>query len=267
MGKWIVSAVAAIGILALLTPGGPAFAAHPLITDDTGTQGKGKFQLEVNGEYGSDKETEAGVTIKETGSEIGATVSWGVSEHADIVIGIPYADYSVKEDGTTVASENGLSDVSLEYKHRFFDKDGLSLAIKPGISLPTGDEEKGLGNGKISYSAFFIMTKEAEPWAFHFNVGYIRNEYKLEADEKASRKDIWHVSLASQLEVVKDLNLVANIGMERNSDRTLDTHPAFGLAGIIYSVNDDLDLDLGVKAGLNDTETDYSVLAGLAVRW
>ena len=35
---------------------GTVFAAHPLITDDTGTQGKGKFQLEVNGEYAHEDE-------------------------------------------------------------------------------------------------------------------------------------------------------------------------------------------------------------------
>jgi hypothetical protein len=28
-----------------------SWAAHPLITDDAGTQGKGKFQLELNGQY------------------------------------------------------------------------------------------------------------------------------------------------------------------------------------------------------------------------
>lgn len=33
-----------------------SFAAHPHITDDTGTQGKGKFQLEVNSEFAYDKE-------------------------------------------------------------------------------------------------------------------------------------------------------------------------------------------------------------------
>jgi hypothetical protein len=35
-----------------------AWGAHPLITDDAGTQGKGKFQFEVSGQYDSDKETE-----------------------------------------------------------------------------------------------------------------------------------------------------------------------------------------------------------------
>ena len=33
-----------------------AFAAHPLITDDAGTMGTGKAQLELYGEYGHDKE-------------------------------------------------------------------------------------------------------------------------------------------------------------------------------------------------------------------
>lgn len=38
-------------IAAVVLTSGTAFAAHPLITDDTGTQGQGKFQLEVNGEW------------------------------------------------------------------------------------------------------------------------------------------------------------------------------------------------------------------------
>jgi hypothetical protein len=138
--------------------------------------------------------------------------------------------------------------------------------VKPGVSLPTGDEDKGLGNGKTSYSAFFITTKEAGPWAFYFNVGYVHNEYKLQTDEEANRKDIWHVSLASQVEVVKDLNLVANIGMERNPDVTSDVNPAFVLGGLVYAVGENMDLDFGIKGGLNKAETDYAVLVGITWR-
>jgi len=32
----------------------PAFAAHPMITEDAATQGEGKFQIEVNGGYSHD---------------------------------------------------------------------------------------------------------------------------------------------------------------------------------------------------------------------
>ena len=63
-----------------------AWAAHPLITDDSGTQGKGKFQIEVNGQYDHEKETDAGVSVKETATEIGAILSYGILDHVDIVI-------------------------------------------------------------------------------------------------------------------------------------------------------------------------------------
>ena len=263
MGKRILAAVVTVGFIVSVIMAGTAFAAHPLITDDTGTQGKGKTQLEFIGEYGIEKEE--GVTEKSFEAPTVPFLSYGLSDAIDLVFGLPYASVRVEDAGTTTAVW-GAADMSIELKARVYEKDGLSFAVKPGISLPTGDEEKGLGNGKASYSTFFITTKEAEPWAFHFNVGYVRNEYKLQADEDANRKDIWHVSLASQVEVVKDLDLVANIGMERNPDKTSDTHPAFILGGLVYSISENLDIDLGVKGGLNKTETDYSVLAGITWR-
>ena len=48
----------------LLIAACPSWAAHPLITDDTGTQGKGKYQLELNGQYDWDEEEVEGVSIK-----------------------------------------------------------------------------------------------------------------------------------------------------------------------------------------------------------
>ncbi len=265
MGKKIPAAVFTVGFIVAITAG-TAFAAHPLITDDTGTQGKGKAQLEFIGEYGVDKEE--GVTEKSFEAPTVPFLSYGLSDTIDIVFGLPYKAVTIEDASAgTKDTVRGLTDVSLELKARIYKKNGLSLAVKPGISLPTGDEEKGLGNGKVSYSTFFITTKEAEPWAFHFNVGYIRNEYKLQADEEANRKDIWHVSLASQVEVVKDLNLVANIGMERNPDKRSNIDPAFLLGGVIYSITESLDLDAGVKAGLNKPETDITYLAGVTKRF
>lgn len=241
---------------------GAAFAAHPLITDDTGTQGGGKFQLEVNGEYGHEEED--GVT--ENAMEVAAALSYGINNDIDIVLGIPY-QYIRTEDSEETVDEDGLSDMSIEMKWHFYEKDGLSFALKPGALLPVGDEEKGLGNGRASYGLVFITTKEAEPLAFHFNLGYTRNEYKLEEDDEANRKDIWHVSLASELQIFEKLSAAANIGTERNPDRESNTNPAFILGGLIYSVTENFDVDFGVKAGLNKPETDCSILAGIAGRF
>jgi hypothetical protein len=236
-----------------------AFAAHPLITDDTGTQGKGKFLLEVNSEVYYDKESEAGVKSKTTGGEVGTILSYGIIDHVDIVLGIPYQWFKVKEDGETISREKGLSDISLELKWRFYEKGGWSFAVKPGVTFPTGKEEKDLGTGRVTYGMFFITTKEIEPFAFHLNLGYARNENKLD-----ERKDIWHISLASEWELIKDLKLVANIGMERNPDKTCNRPPAFILGGLIYSIFENVDIDIGIKGGLNHPETDLTILAGIA---
>ena len=234
-----------------------AHAAHPLITDDTGTQGKRNFQLELNSEFSHEDEDGASENV----FEFASILSYGLTDSVDVVLGVPYQFIRLKEDGQK-DSENGLSDISLELKWRFYEKDGLSLALKPGITLPTGDDDKGLGAGKATYSAFFITTKEIAPWAFHLNLGYIRNENH--ADE---RKDLWHASLAAAYSITEKLTVVGNIGIERNTDRIVNTHPAFILGGLIYSISENLDLDFGIKGGLNEPEADYSLLAGLAWRF
>lgn len=233
------------------------YAAHPLITDDTGTQGKGRYQLEINGEYGSDKEE----GIKTRTLDFKAIMSYGLSENIDLVLTLPYQSIRIKGEDLRETSE-GISDTGLEAKWRFYEKDGLSFALKPGLTLPSGNEDKDLGTGKVTLSLFFITTYEHSPWAVHLNAGYIRNENKIE-----ERKDIWHLSLAGTFEVIEDLKVVGNVGIERNADKESRTDPAFVIAGLIYSLSKDLDIDAGVKAGLNEAEIDYSILAGLTWRF
>ena len=236
---------------------GAAYAAHPLITDDTGTQGKGKWQFEFNGEYNHDNKD--GANASET--QIAAAMTYGVIDNLDVAVGLPYLLLKSKEAGEST-SANGLGDVPIFLKWRFYEQEGLSLALKPGITLPTGDDEKELGAGKVTCSIFFITTKEAKPWAFHLNLGYIRND-----NNNDEVKNIWHASLAAELEVAKGLRVVADTGIERSREQESHLHPAFILGGLIYSVTDNFDLDVGIKGGLNKAEPDYTLLAGLTWRF
>lgn len=251
----------------LVMAAGTAFAAHPLITDDTGTQGRGKFQLEVNGEYGDDGEIEFGVRAEETGASLESVFSAGITESIDLVLAVPYEWSRAKENGELTSDTDGIADLSLELKWRFFEKDGFSLAFKPAVNLPSGDVDNGLGTGKVGYGATLIATQEFDPFAVHLNLGYSHTRFKQQEDRDANRSDIWHASLAGTAEVMEGLQVVANVGMETNPDKTADTPPAFFIGGAIYSLNDYLDLDLGVKVGLTKPETDVALLAGVAVRF
>ncbi|MGZ6220645.1 MAG: transporter, partial [Syntrophales bacterium] len=80
-------------------------------------------------------------------------------------------------------------------------------------------------------------------------------------------EDIWRASLAGEFKITKKLKLVADIGAERNTDKSSDTNPAFILGGFIYSIRENLDIDFGVKAGLNNAEADMTYLAGITLRF
>jgi hypothetical protein len=249
-------------LIGILVSSAAAWAAHPLITDDAGTQGKGNFQLEVNGQYDRDDDTVSGVSVKSTGGQVATTLTYGIIDSVDVVLSLPYRWSNIKEDGNTVSDGNGISDTVLEVKWRFFEKDGLGLALKPGVSLPTGDDEKGLGTGKTGYHLFFIASQEIAPWAFHLNLGYIGNENKVDEE-----KNIWHASLATTYDVVENWKIVGNIGVEKNTDKAADNDPAFIIGGIIYSISKSFDIDFGVKYGLAASETDLSVMAGTTFRF
>lgn len=244
-----------------------SYAAPPLITDDTGTQGKGKFLFELNGQaiydrMDSSDTTGAKIKTKSRERELKASLTYGVMENADLILAMPYQWKKTEEGDVTTSDVHGIADISLEIKWRFFEKDGVSFALKPGLTLPTGDKNKDLGTGRAAGSLYFIATKEMNPLAFHCNLGYKSNENQLE-----QREDIWHASLAGEYKVIQNLKLVANIGVERNTDPSSNTHPAFLLGGVIYSIRENLDFDFGIKIGLNETEKDVAFSGGIALRF
>jgi outer membrane putative beta-barrel porin/alpha-amylase len=233
------------------------FAAHPLLTDDTGTQGWGGLQFELNGMLGYDAEGK----IKERTHEFATALSYGFDENIDFVLGIPYRRVAGKA-GKSAVENNGFSDISLELKWRFLDVAGFTFAVKPGLTLPTGNYLRGFGMGKPTYGLMFISTKEFAPCTLHANVGYHRNENKI-----SERTDIWHVSLASEIQIFDRLKIVGNIGAERNRDRTSAIPPAFVIGGFIYSLGKDVDINFGLQFGITKTETDYVLHPGITYRF
>lgn len=261
MKKMVRAAVLLIGITASITVAETAFAAHPLITDDTGTQGKGKFQLEASGAWLTDQKDNEGGGVREITSFVAAVFAAGVAETVDLMIGVPYIWTETREAGTKT-KESGLFDTAIEAKWRFYEKQRLGLAIKPGLLLPTGDEEKGLGTGRVGYSAVLISTVDVEPWAFDANLGYL-----YLPNRSGGASNIWLASIASRLAVAERWKIVGEIGATRYTDTAKSSSPAFGQVGFIYSPKDYLDLSVGFLAGLNNEEFDQSVHVGVTIRF
>jgi hypothetical protein len=261
MLKDILAAVLAVGVIVSIMIGREAFAAHPLITDDTGTQGRGNFQMETTGTWFTDQENKKGGAVREVSSFATIVFTAGIAEAVDLMVCVPYI-WTETREAKTVTRENGISDTVMEAKWRFYAKQNLSLALKPGIALPTGDEDKGLGTGHFGYTTFLIATAETEPWAFDANLGYLYLENR--ADERVS---LWLGSIAIRLSASERWTILGEVGAARNTDPAESNHPAFAQIGLIYSPNDHLDLSAGILAGLSDSEVDQSIRAGATIRF
>lgn len=234
-----------------------AGAAHPLLTEDTGTQGLGKVQLELM--LDRTRDHPPGATVRELQSS--AVLSYGVLENADLQFGLPHLrQHTHNAAGRQV--NRGLLDASVDFKWRFYEEGALSLGLKPGITLPSGDKSRGLGTGRLTWGGLLVLSYEPGPWAFHSHVGYRRNNNALD-----QRSSLRHVSAALTWKATERLKLVADFSADTHPDRTERGTLRYRILGLIYSPIPALDFDAGLKHGHGRAATDHALLIGATLRW
>lgn len=259
----------------MLHPSSFAWAAPPYITDDTGTQGTGNWQLELIGEHvRHDRSTTVGGAAVEQRREVTSfspVLTFGVAETVDIALGLSRLRQRVTENGVEVESVSGAGDAALELKWRFYESNGLSLALKPGVILPTGDENRGLGTGKLSFAINAILTYEAKPWVWLANIAHVHARYTLPQDDNENHSHLWRASGGAGYYLRDDLRLVGELGVRTNPAKDDPFLPGsnghFAMLGMIYSPTDKIDLAIGFRGALSSGETDKAVTAGATFRW
>jgi hypothetical protein len=241
---------APVVMLGLLTAAQYAMAAHPLVTDDTGTQGAGNNQLEVNSDH---------VTARDGSSQnVGdITYSRGLTDTLDI-----FADQPMN-----VSAPRGIGDTSLGLKWRFFESGSTSMAFKTSVSLANANDDKGFGSGRNNASALLILGQNFGDWNFYYNAGLQSNRFKSPDMQSANRRSLWLVSAATTYAITPQVRAVADIGLKRNADVASKKNPAYALAGMIYSPSAWIDLDAGLKFGLNDASIRRQVGAGITLHF
>lgn len=221
-----------------------AQAAHPLITEDTRTQGAGRYQLEVFAEELEERTTRRDVEVYR------GFLSYGIGETADVQVGLP-----LFRDGP-----DGVGDASLDLKWRFFERNAVSLALMPGITLPTGDERDGRGTGRTTWGSLIILSYAPGAIAVHAHAGFRRNENKL--NERESLRQL----AAAATYRIGDVRFVGELARETNpvpGGRTV----RYTTLGAIWSMTRNVDLDIGWRNGNGSAPIEEALLLGATVRW
>ncbi len=235
-----------------------AWGAHPLLTEDTGTQGAGHYQIELTHDLNRAKDGSCDMRDQ----SINTVLSMGLTENLDIIAALPH-ERQTDRMVATAPTVKGFADMEIAAKWRFYDEGALSFALRPGLGLPTGNDDKGLSAGHVTPSLFGVMTYAGDPWTVHVHLGYTRNIH----DGADGRDHIYHASVAAEYSLVESLRLVGDASIESNSTHT--GHPNVGsmVIGLVYSVTRNLDIDLGYRKGLTQPAADHAWLTGLAMRF
>ena len=243
-------------LLCTLTPLS-ARAAHPLITEDTGTQGRGNFQAELTNEQFTIEE-DAG---KQKLALTTLTLTYGVVDSVDMIVSVPHLKLGASESDGTPGTQ-GMGDLGLDVKWRFYEADKLSVALKTGLTFPTGDDVLNLGAGRHTWSAYIVSSYALDQWAFHLHLGHFHFSNELNA-----RVNIWHASAAVERKLTDDLRIVIDTGVDTNTDPEAKKELAFLITGLVYSPRPNFDLDLGYKVERTDSLRANALLTGITLRW
>jgi len=240
----ILATATACAGLALSTA---TLAYQPLITDDTGTQGEGGNQVELS--YA--RNTERAEGSKTVTGTVPVGYTRGLADALDLYAGVSHV--RIKTDAVATGSGGGNPVLGAKWRFREEEK-GWSLALKPEIQfgVSAGAEAKGLGMGRTGWSAMLIATRETDFGEFHVNVAYARARFETEDEISGNRKDLWRLSAAPVWGINDQWKVALDLGLQTNSDKTLNSRMAYALLGAVYSPSKDFDLALGWQKPFED---------------
>lgn len=250
---------------AAVTISAASHAFFPFITDDTGTQGEGGNQLEL--QYVFIKER--GIGIAEDGTyfkgEYGTsnafpmTYTRGLTDDLDMFVGI------VRQTSPT----NGWMNAEIGVKWRFAGngEEGWSFAIKPALLTPVSRsmEASGLGNAKTNGTVALISSYVQPKYEVHLNARYTSNLSYSGAEENQA-KHLWGVSVSPVWVLNQQWKLGLDAGLETNPNAT-SSQAAFAQIGAVYAPVKNLQLGLGLLGnralGSPSREYNWSVMTGV----
>jgi hypothetical protein len=102
------------------------------------------------------------------------TQEWPLfSQQHQLSYSIPMIQFTDQTSGGPIVRSESIGDIMLNYRYQLLGGSKQELSIAPRFSfiLPSGDENQGIGTGKLGYQFLLPVSKEYDHWCFHFNIG------------------------------------------------------------------------------------------------
>ena len=231
-----------------------AMAGRPLTIDDAGVRQKGEFQFSSGVAYASGSE----ITSWNTPLSLG----YGITDSLELDIGCGWLwQYGIDDQGHRTW-EDGLADLPVGAKWHFADQERLLLdqAVALTVKIPTADDNKGLGSGKMDEDITWIGTRKlGENWSVDVNVGFTL----VGVPDGADLSNLVHYGVATEYQLTRTLQPVLEIYAVTPTGGK-DVTSAFINGGVRWALTEKLTLDAAIGTTIAGEGPDVFVTAGFS---
>jgi len=134
-----------------------------------------------------------------------------------------------------------------------------ALAFAYYVKLPSASEGKKLGTGRVDHKIVLLLSKKAGQTEVDFNAAYLN----VGREGSNGRKSGGQAALSVSQELGRDFGLQGELAGQSEDDG--QPRGVFALGALTYKVSRRLQLDVGVRFGLNPSAPRVGVFAGVTV--
>jgi len=226
--------------------GTPAWAARPLITEDTGTLDPGQVELELGVDYTRDGRSHLFLLPG------GPVLNVGLLPRLEGAIGTAL----VLSDSGAGPTHAGAADLQARVKYRFVDESPSVPALMGAVVMrfPTGDETRGLGDPGVDVQPLAVASKTFGAVTITVNAGYtfVTHDRTL---------DVVNLETSAEVRMSEAWTLVGEVVSELATSRDV-RDSAIVRAGVVYALGQRLKLDAAVAVGVTRASPDLIVTIG-----
>jgi hypothetical protein len=203
--------------LIIVFTSGPALAGPPFLTDDPEPVEYRHWEVYLASQYKHERDQNS-ATLPHI------EINYGLIPEVQIHLIAPLQ--YVKQEGKS--SQYGYGDTELGVKFRFLKETNIlpQAGIFPLVELPTGDSDRGLGNGRAQYFFPLWLQKSWGPWTTYGGGGYWVNPGE-------GNRDWWQFGWLVQREINKILTLGAEIYYKTANKEDGDASKGYNIGAII----------------------------------
>jgi Putative MetA-pathway of phenol degradation len=198
--------------------------------------------------------------------EVPFRVDWSATDRLDLSLTIPYVWLRGRGDiPGQVTTADGLGDILAELDYTLLEEQDLVPDLTPFVEIkfPTADASRGLGTGEFDEKIGAYVTKKVgERWTTHVDVSYTF----VGSPPRTSLRNFFEWSVGLSFDATSLFRLSGYVdgatAVSKGEQNPLDLR----LVGE-YKLTKHIQLTAGASAGLSHSSPDFSVLAGIELRY